>query len=37
VPWIEASDVAEAVRFLLSDRALHDGSEFVLDAGLLTR
>jgi NAD(P)-dependent dehydrogenase (short-subunit alcohol dehydrogenase family) len=38
VPWIEASDVAEAVRFLVSDRARFvTGSEFVLDAGLLTR
>jgi NAD(P)-dependent dehydrogenase (short-subunit alcohol dehydrogenase family) len=38
VPWIEASDVAEAVRFLVSDRARYmTGSEFVLDAGLLTR
>jgi SDR family mycofactocin-dependent oxidoreductase len=38
VPWIEASDVAEAVRFLVSDRARYmTGTEFVLDAGLLTR
>jgi SDR family mycofactocin-dependent oxidoreductase len=38
VPWIEASDVAEAVRWLVSDRARYvTGSEFVLDAGLLTR
>jgi NAD(P)-dependent dehydrogenase (short-subunit alcohol dehydrogenase family) len=38
VPWIEASDVAEAVRFLVSDKARYmTGSEFVLDAGLLTR
>ena len=38
VPWIEASDVAEAVRYLVSDRARYiTGSEFILDAGLLTR
>jgi NAD(P)-dependent dehydrogenase (short-subunit alcohol dehydrogenase family) len=38
VPWIEASDVAEAVLFLASDRARFvTGSQFVLDAGLLTR
>jgi NAD(P)-dependent dehydrogenase (short-subunit alcohol dehydrogenase family) len=38
VPWVEASDVAEAVRFLVSDRARYmTGTEFVLDAGLLTR
>ncbi|MCI0883983.1 MAG: SDR family oxidoreductase, partial [Chloroflexi bacterium] len=38
VPWIEAEDVAEAVLFLASDRARYvTGSEFVLDAGLLTR
>jgi len=38
VPWVEASDVAEAVRFLVSDKARFvTGSEFVLDAGLLTR
>jgi NAD(P)-dependent dehydrogenase (short-subunit alcohol dehydrogenase family) len=38
VPWIEATDVAEAVRFLVSDRARYmTGTEFVLDAGLLTR
>src|SRR3954451_10121131 len=38
VPWIETSDVAEAVRFLVSDRARYmTGTEFVLDAGLLTR
>ena len=37
VPWIEASDVAEAVRFLVSDKARFvTGSQFVLDAGLLT-
>ena len=38
VPWIEPEDVAEAVVFLASDRSrLVSGSEFVLDAGLLTR
>jgi NAD(P)-dependent dehydrogenase (short-subunit alcohol dehydrogenase family) len=38
VPWIEASDVAEAVRFLVSDKARYmTGTEFVIDAGLLTR
>ena len=38
VPWIEAEDVAEAVVFLVSDKARYmTGSEFVLDAGLLTR
>src|SRR5918994_4865519 len=34
VPWIEVSDVAEAVVFLVSDKARYiTGSEFVLDAG----
>ena len=38
MPWIEPSDVAEAVRFLVSDKARYmTGTEFVLDAGLLTR
>jgi SDR family mycofactocin-dependent oxidoreductase len=38
VPWIEPEDVAEAVLYLASDRARYvTGSEFVLDAGLLTR
>jgi NAD(P)-dependent dehydrogenase (short-subunit alcohol dehydrogenase family) len=38
VPWIEASDVAEAVRYLVSDRARYlTGTELVIDAGLLTR
>jgi NAD(P)-dependent dehydrogenase (short-subunit alcohol dehydrogenase family) len=38
VPWVEASDVAEAVRWLVSDAARFvTGSQFVLDAGLLTR
>jgi hypothetical protein len=38
VPWIEPEDVAEAVVFLAShDACSMTGSEFVLDAGLLTR
>ena len=38
VPWIEAEDVAEAVVYLVSDRARFvTGSTFVIDAGLLTR
>lgn len=38
VPWVEAEDVAQAVLFLASPRARYvTGSEFVLDAGLLTR
>ena len=38
VPWIEAEDVAEAVRYLVSDRARYvTGATFVIDAGLLTR
>jgi SDR family mycofactocin-dependent oxidoreductase len=38
VPWVEPEDVAEAVVFLASDRARFvTGSQFVLDAGLLTR
>jgi SDR family mycofactocin-dependent oxidoreductase len=38
VPWIEAEDVANAVVFLASDAARFiTGTEFVLDAGLLTR
>ena len=38
VPWIEPEDVAQAVVFLASDRARFvTGSQFVLDAGLLTR
>ncbi len=37
VPWIEVEDVAEAVVFLVSDKARYvTGSQFVLDAGLLT-
>jgi len=38
VPWIEPEDVAKAVMFLASDDARYvTGSQFVLDAGLLTR
>jgi NAD(P)-dependent dehydrogenase (short-subunit alcohol dehydrogenase family) len=38
VPWIEPEDVAAAVLFLASDQARFiTGSQFVLDAGLLTR
>jgi NAD(P)-dependent dehydrogenase (short-subunit alcohol dehydrogenase family) len=38
VPWIEPADVAEAIRFLVSDRARYmTGTTFVIDAGLLTR
>jgi len=38
VPWIEPEDVAESVLFLASDKARYiTGSQFVLDAGLLTR
>lgn len=38
VPWIEPEDVAEAVVYLVSDRARYmTGSSLVLDAGLLTR
>ena len=38
VPWIEPDDVADSVLFLASDRARYiTGSQFVLDAGLLTR
>jgi SDR family mycofactocin-dependent oxidoreductase len=38
VPWIEPEDVAKAVVFLASDDARFvTGSQFVLDAGLLTR
>jgi NAD(P)-dependent dehydrogenase (short-subunit alcohol dehydrogenase family) len=36
-PWIETSDVVEALLYLASDRARFvTGSQFVLDAGLLT-
>ena len=38
VPWVEAEDVAEAVVFLASNRSRFvTGSQFVLDAGLLTK
>jgi len=38
VPWIEPEDVANAVLYLASDKArLVTGSQFVIDAGLLTR
>jgi SDR family mycofactocin-dependent oxidoreductase len=38
VPWIEPEDVAKAVVFLTSDAARFvTGSQFVIDAGLLTR
>lgn len=38
VPWIEPEDVAEAVLFLSSDKSRYaTGSQYVLDAGLLTR
>jgi SDR family mycofactocin-dependent oxidoreductase len=37
-PWVEPEDVAAAVVFLASDRARFvTGSQFVLDAGLLSR
>lgn len=38
VPWIEPEDVAHSVLFLASNKARFvTGSQFVLDAGLLTR
>ena len=38
VPWIESSDVAEAVVYLVSDKARYlTGTSLVVDAGLLTR
>ena len=38
VPWIEVEDVADSVLFLASDKAKYvTGSQYVLDAGLLTR
>lgn len=38
VPWIEPEDVANAVLYLASERARYvTGSQFVIDAGLLTR
>jgi NAD(P)-dependent dehydrogenase (short-subunit alcohol dehydrogenase family) len=37
-PWIEPEEVADALLFLASDKAKHiTGSQFVLDAGLLTK
>ncbi|MBK5246967.1 MAG: mycofactocin-coupled SDR family oxidoreductase [Peptostreptococcaceae bacterium] len=38
VPWIEVEDVADSVLFLASEKARFiTGSQYVLDAGLLTR
>jgi NAD(P)-dependent dehydrogenase (short-subunit alcohol dehydrogenase family) len=38
VPWIELEDVANAVIYLASDQARFiTGSQFVIDAGLLSR
>ena len=38
VPWIEPEDVAEAVLFLASEKSRFvTGSQYILDAGLLTR
>lgn len=38
VPWIETEDVVDSVKFLASQKARYiTGSQFVLDAGLLTR
>ncbi|TBW38975.1 NAD(P)-dependent oxidoreductase [Siculibacillus lacustris] len=38
VPWLEPEDVADSVLFLASDKARYvTGSQYVLDAGLLTR
>jgi SDR family mycofactocin-dependent oxidoreductase len=38
VPWLEVEDVADSVLFLASDKARYvTGSQYVLDAGLLTR
>ncbi|GHV18005.1 putative short-chain dehydrogenase/reductase [Spirochaetia bacterium] len=37
VPWVEVEDVANLVAFIASDKARYaTGSQFVLDAGLLT-
>ena len=37
VPWVEVSDVAEMVVYLVSDKARYiTGAQFTLDAGLLT-
>lgn len=38
VPWIEVEDVADSVLFLASEKARYiTGSQYILDAGLLTR
>lgn len=38
VPWVEVEDIAASVLFLASDKARYiTGSQYVLDAGLLTR
>ena len=38
VPWVEPEDIANAVVFLASDKARYvTGSQFIIDAGLLTR
>lgn len=38
VPWIDTADVVNSLLFLASDKARYiTGSQFVLDAGLLTR
>ncbi len=38
VPWVEVEDVANSVLFLASDKARYiTGSQYLLDAGLLTR
>lgn len=38
VPWIETEDVVESVKYLASKKARFiTGSQFVIDAGLLTR
>ena len=38
VPWVETDDVVESVKFIASEKARYiTGSQFVLDAGLLTR
>jgi NAD(P)-dependent dehydrogenase (short-subunit alcohol dehydrogenase family) len=38
VPWVEAEDVANAVVFLVSDKARFvTGSELLIDAGLITK
>lgn len=38
VPWVEVEDVANLVLFLASDKARYiTGSQYLLDAGLLTR